>query len=153
VRHRRGLASVAFATILGGCGFLGLGVNNLNYDEAEAELRRLVDDGLAAGLKGKLDLPKSDVYDHPCGESDEEEVYPEYSYHFPLEMLGPDPDSFATRVADYWRSEDFELFADDADPGINGSFAEKGEFNLQVFVNRITKALVGGSGPCVPKPS
>ena len=152
--YRSGVACLAFAAILGGCGFLDLAVNSLSYDEAQTELRRLVDDGLSAGFRGNHNIPKSQVYDRDCGDSNEEEIYPTYEYHFPLEELGPDPDSFAARVANYWKSQDFKLFPDDADPGISGSYAENDSFNLHVFVNRITgMALVAGSGPCVVRPS
>lgn len=94
-----------------------------------------------------------EVYEAACGETDIVEAYPGYEYQFPLELLGPDPNAFARRVAGFWKSEGFKIIPSDVDSEIYGSFAERDDFNLQVFVNRRTgMALIAGSGPCVPKP-
>ncbi len=124
----------------------------MTYEEAASEMRRLVDQGLMKGLRQQEQLPKSELYDLGCDEPDH--IYPAYDYHFPLDLVGPDPDSFVVRVENYWKSEGFQLDQVDADPGINDTYATSPSgFNLHVFVNRNTgMALVEGSGPCVQTP-
>ena len=130
---------------------------NLSYDEAHDRLLELVEGGLRAGMNGDGELPGEPVdWDAICTDSNlapTGDVYPTYRYHFPLERLGPNPEPFVDRVADYWQSEGLELDPNNDMEGITGMFATSRDgFSLQTFVNRGTgMALVAGSGPCVDK--
>lgn len=128
------------------------------YDEAAKELVDLVDNGLAAGLKGIPLPPKEELISDLC--IDDEltptgKVQPSYEYKFPVDMLGNNVDSeeFVTNVGDIWRKNGIDVARSDT-RGVVHAFGSGRGFTLEVFVNRNTNmALVAGNGPCVPKPA
>jgi hypothetical protein len=157
--RRRTLNAIFVCTLLlgGACvGPFNRG-STLTYDEARDRLVQLIDGGLRAGLNGAELTQEAVDWDEICTDSNLAPIgdsYPTYTYHFPLEELGPNPEPFVDRVAAYWKSQGLTLDPNDADDEITGMFATSGDgFNLQTFVNRRTgMALVAGSGPCTDKP-
>lgn len=147
-RNHAAVLRIAVILLLGGCRPPG-GID-LSYQQSEQKIVELVDEALRVGMDGST-LPAKPIPEqkHVC--DDPQEASPSYAYHFPLSLLGPQPDSFVSRIEELWRSENFNL--DPADePGMNSSFATTDDgFNLEVVVNRKTgMALVGGSGVCAP---
>lgn len=156
-RSRTLIAGWLCALVLGGAcvGPFSRG-SNLSYAEAHSRLLELVDEGLRAGLNGGELTQEAVDWDEICTDSNlapTGDSYPTYTYHFPLEELGPDPEPFVDRVAAYWKSQGLTLDPNNDIEGITGMFATSSDgFSLQTFVNRRTgMALVAGSGPCVDK--
>lgn len=151
----RTLAGCVCILILGGAcvGPFSRG-SHLSYVQAHNRLIELVEGGLRAGMNGREPTEEPVDWDDICTDSNlapTGEIYPTYTYHFPLEDLGPNPEAFVDRVAGYWESEGLRLDPDNDDEEITGMFATSSDgFAMQTFVNRRTgKALVAGSGPCV----
>lgn len=144
---------VAFANGCSSLPFLG---STLSYEEADAKLRKLVDGALQAGLDGGEISEEPTVWDEICTDSNlapTGRIYPTYTYHFPLEQLGPHRKDFVERVADYWDAQGLRLDPDNAMEGIIAMFATSSEgFAFEAFENdRTGMALVTGSGPCVER--
>jgi len=126
----------------------------MSYDEAEAKLQGLVDGALRAGLNGGEPPAEASVWEEICTDSNlapTGEIYPTYTYHLPLEQLGPHREAFVERVAGYWEVQGLSLDPDDDMEGIDGLFATSSDgFAMEAFVNdRTGMFLVAGSGPCV----
>lgn len=143
--------SLAFG--LGACAAFPWG--SVTYEETEARVQSFVDESLLIGLDG-LPAPESEgMYPALCTNSTRvTKHHPRLVYHFPLDLLGPEPDLFVERIEEFWRSEGVRVDSDKNFPGINGSFGTKWEgLSLQVFVNRITDtALLSGNGRCTRLP-
>jgi hypothetical protein len=128
----------------------------MSYVEARDRLLELVDEGFRAGMNGGELPAEGTEWDKICTDSNlapTGDSYPTYTYHFPLEELGPDAEPFVDRVAAYWESQGLTLDPNNDIDGVTGMFATSSDgFDLQTFVNRRTgMALVAGSGPCVDK--
>jgi hypothetical protein len=140
--------------LAGACAALPFGKAGMKYEEAESKLEELVDGGLRAGMNGGQPPGGAIEREEICTDSNlapTGEIHPTYTYHFPLEHLGPRREGFVKRVADFWEMQGLALDPDDDMEGIEGMFATSSDgFALETFVNdRTGMALVTGSGPCV----
>lgn len=154
-KKRTSVALVLAAIFVAALIYIGSSRNQVTYPEAATEVHRLVDGSIRAGM-GDLPLPPSEgMYPALCTNSTRvTKHYPRLVYHFPLDLLGPEPDLFVERIEEYWQSEGVRLDPDKNVPGLNGSFGfKRPEMHLEVFVNYKTgMALLSGNGQCTRLP-
>ena len=153
-RRLRGvlIAVVVGTLVTGGCNPFA----EPSYEEASIELKNLVDEALAAGLGDNPGPSKVAVQQDGCQDRNgvpTDEVQPAYEYHFPIELLGANPDAvkFVEAAENVWMEHGIDVDRHDTQ-GVVGSFGVGKGFNLEVFVNfNNAKALVAGNGPCVSR--
>lgn len=131
---------------------------DVTYRQASKELVSLIEEGLAAGLKGKPPPPKPEVDQDICTNNElapTGEVEPSYRYFFPIELLGPNPDAegFMEAVGNVWKKRGIRFDRSDVPEILDGFGVGKG-YNLEVFVNFENNMVkVGGNGPCTDPPA